>query len=207
MIRKLQSHFQVQGEKWLITERANYILLLIPEPYLQKQGITIQEMADVLLKILRQDKGKWRIGISSRYSDVSQVKRAYQEAKQVLQIHRQLKKEGAVVAYEDLGILHILLQHDNPAELHRFAEQKLGPLLSYDKENNSELTRTLYYYLVNECNLHKTAKEMNMSIGGFRYRIKRITELYQGDLTSAEERFQLYFALKYFIMTNQVDLS
>ncbi|MEW9670010.1 XylR N-terminal domain-containing protein [Ammoniphilus sp. 3BR4] len=206
-IKRLQSHFQGQGEKWLITERSHFILLLIPEPYLQKQRITKHEMADVLLKLLSQNSSAWKIGISSRYSDVSQVKRAYEEAKQVLKIHQQLKKTESVAAYEDLGLLHILLQHENPAELHRFAEQKLGPLLSYDQENNSELTKTLYFYLMNECNLHKTAKEMKMSVGGFRYRLKRIAELYQGDLTMAEERFQLYFALKYLIMTNQFALS
>ncbi|WP_190238679.1 helix-turn-helix domain-containing protein [Salipaludibacillus neizhouensis] len=89
--------------------------------------------------------------------------------------------------------------------LRQFAEKELGNSLKYNLENDTELTKTPYVYLVNECNMYKTAKELNLSVSGFRYRLKRILEIYPKNIQSAEI-FQLFIPLKY-ILTNELEIT
>ncbi|MEB3100495.1 XylR N-terminal domain-containing protein [Ferviditalea candida] len=208
MIQQLRNYFYAQGEKCFVTEKSGYLFLLLSEKYMQNNRLTIQEMGRKLLKLLQNSDSHfvWNIGISRKYEDVTEVYRAFREAKQVIDIQKKQPKKEFMITYEELGVFRILLQHENPEELRQLAEEKLGALLQYDREYASELTKTLYYYLYNDCNMYKTAKELNLSPSGFRYRMKRIAELYDGNLHSAEEHYQLYFFLKYFIMTDELDI-
>lgn len=205
----LRYYFEVLGEKCIVAEKLGYLLVLIPDKIFLKQKVSAHEMGEKVIQFLTSAVARiqLRIGISSKYKEVSEIHRAYSEARQVLDLMNQQKRKDSVVAYNDLGVFRILMQHENPEVLYQFSEEKLGPLLRYDRENKAELTKTLYIYLFNECNMYKTAKKMNLSFSGFRYRLKRIKELYNGDLSMAEERFQLYFALKYLTMINELDLD
>ena len=47
-----------------------------------------------------------------------------------------------------------------------------------------ELTKTLYHYLENGSNVHQTARAMNFSISGLRYRLGRLNEILQLDMST-----------------------
>ena len=96
----------------------------------------------------------------------------------------------------------ILLDARKPEELLEYAHEFLFDLKSYDEKNPTELVRTLYYYIENECNLHKTAREMNVSMSGMRYRIQRIEELIEVDLSKASSKFEIQISLQTYMAFN-----
>ena len=96
----------------------------------------------------------------------------------------------------------ILLDARKPEELLEYAHEFLSSLKSYDEKNSSELLRTLYYYIENECNLHKTARDMNVSISGMRYRISRIQELINMDLSKSSSKFEIQVSLQTYMAFN-----
>ena len=81
-------------------------------------------------------------------------------------------------------------------ELEDFMMQRLGELISYDKENNSDYIDTLETYLDFGCNIGETAEYLYMHRNTIRYRIIRVEEILGIDLNSAGTRFNLRFAFK-----------
>lgn len=209
-IHQLQHYFEEEGQKCLVAEKASHLVILIPKSYLDRKNLTIYTMAEKIMRLLKSKSDAlemtWSMGISNPYQEVSKVGKAYEEASQALELRKLQSDKETIIAFEKLGVFRILLKHGSPEVLRMFAEEKLGALLKYDRETNNELTKTLYLYIFNECNMQKTAEEMKLSLSGFRYRLRRIMELYNGDLTTAEERFQVYFALKYFIMMKELEI-
>lgn len=110
--------------------------------------------------------------------------------------------DSCIVHADELGHIMILLDARKPEELLAYAHEFLADLKAYDEKNSSELVRTLYYYIENECNLHKTAREMNVSISGMRYRISRIQELMDVDLSKASSKFEIQLSLQTYMVFN-----
>ena len=81
-------------------------------------------------------------------------------------------------------------------ELEDFMMQRLGELISYDKENNSDYIDTLETYLDFGGNIGETAEYLYMHRNTIRYRIIRVEEILGIDLNSAGTRFNLRFAFK-----------
>ncbi len=78
----------------------------------------------------------------------------------------------------------------------KLAEQTIGPLLEYDRQHATTLVRTLGNYLESGRNLDSSARAMFIHVNTLKYRLKRIQEIAQLDLNSAEERFNLHLAVK-----------
>ncbi len=209
IIQKFENHFKRQGYRFFITEKSGLVLLFISEIYLSEQKIEAESLGERLLKLIEEvdASSNYFVAISEQYSDITGIHDAFHQAQQVIDITQKQGIEQSIVTYEDLGIFRVLLQHGNPEFLDKFIEEKLGNLIRYDSENNTELIKTLYYYVTNENNMHKTAKKLNLSLSGFRYRLKRIIEVCGKDIDSSEVSFQLYFALKYLIITNKLRLD
>ena len=74
---------------------------------------------------------------------------------EIAQINNQKQQ---VFLFSTIGHISILLDARNPQELENYANNILGAIYDYDIQKSSELLKTLYFYLNNECNLHKTAR-------------------------------------------------
>lgn len=67
-------------------------------------------------------------------------------------------------------------------------------LKEYDAANHMELYQTLYCFLINERNAVKTAKELYIHRNSLAYRIRKINELTQLDLSDPLVRMRLLFS-------------
>jgi len=145
----------------------------------------------------------FKFGISSSSSKIEEASQLYDESNSALQMANHLQK---VVFYELLGIEGIIFQTEND-RLQKFAKRKLGSLLEEDKKKDMELTKTLYHYLNNGSNINKTAKAMNFSITGLRYRLQKINELLEVDLNIPDISHQIYLSLKLLIYWGELEID
>ena len=134
-------------------------------------------------------------GISSSTARIEEASQLYEESTTSLQIANHYQK---VVFFEFLGIEGIMFQMEND-RLQKFIKMKLGSLIEEDKHKDMELTKTLFHYLNNGCNINKTARAMNFSITGLRYRIQKINELLETDINIPDVGYQIYLSLKLLI--------
>ena len=145
----------------------------------------------------------FKFGISSNASTIEEASRLYDESRSALKIANHYQK---VVFFEFLGIEGIIYQMEND-RLQKFIKEKLKNLIDEDKKKDMELTKTLFHYLNNGCNISKTTRAMNFSISGLRYRLQKINELLDVDINIPDIGYQIYLSLKLLIYWGELDID
>ncbi len=120
---------------------------------------------------------------------------SYTEARTALTLPRLLGQEGTVQKYADLGIFSILFSQD-AASLKNYSFNTLGKLLEYDEKTEGKLLPTLRELLDNCYNFKETADKLFVHINTLYYRINKIEEILELDLSQMLTRVNLYTAIK-----------
>jgi sugar diacid utilization regulator len=102
------------------------------------------------------------------------------------------------IAFEETGSYRLLLPAmiDDPAELRRFHEETIAPLVAYDEQYETELVRTLETFLDADGNVGQTAERLYTHRHTIRYRLERVKELTGLDVSSTDGRERLGLGLK-----------
>ncbi len=145
----------------------------------------------------------FKFGISSNALKIEEASRLYDESTSSLKIANHYQK---VVFFELLGIEGIIFQMENE-QLQKFIKEKLKNLIEEDKKKDMELTKTLFHYLNNGANISKTTRVMNFSISGLRYRLQKINELLETDISIPDVGYQIYLSLKLLIYWGELDID
>jgi hypothetical protein len=103
-----------------------------------------------------------------------------------------------LLSFEDTGAYRLLLPaiSEDPAELQRFHEETVAPLVAYDEQYETELVRTLESFLDADGNVAKTAEKLFTHRHTIRYRLDRVRELSGLDVSSTDGRERLSLGLK-----------
>jgi DNA-binding PucR family transcriptional regulator len=80
-----------------------------------------------------------------------------------------------VLSADDLGAGRLLLATSNPAEVERFAEDTLGPLLD-GTDSNADLLATLDVFFENGRSIRRAATALDVHENTIRYRLGRIED-------------------------------
>lgn len=102
------------------------------------------------------------------------------------------------LSYEETGSYRLLLPafSEDPAELKRFFDETIGPLVAYDEQYQTGLVATLESYLELDAKIEATAQRLFAHRHTIRYRLERIRELTGLDVSSSEGREKLGLGLK-----------
>lgn len=119
----------------------------------------------------------------------------YRIAKGALDIALQAGRTGTVVTLDDLGIVGLLLQLDDPVKLTAFAGRTLGPLLDYDADHRTELMSTLRTYFACKQDRSATAAALVVHPNTVAQRLRRIEHLCAVDLADPGVTTQFSAAL------------
>ncbi len=106
--------------------------------------------------------------------------------------------DGVALAFEQTGAYRLLLSamSENPAELQRFYEETVEPLVAYDEQYETELVRTLATFLEADGNVAGTAQRLFTHRHTIYYRLERVRELSGLDVSSSDGREKLSLGLK-----------
>jgi sugar diacid utilization regulator len=117
------------------------------------------------------------IGIGGICRDPRDVARSYAQAQRTTQTLQRLGRSGAVSAFGDLGILRLLLQVPDLAELRSFAADVLGKLSMHEHEHKSEYLTTLACYFRENNSPQRASRILHVHPNTVAYRVKRIEEI------------------------------
>jgi sugar diacid utilization regulator len=117
------------------------------------------------------------IGIGGTCRDPREVARSYAQAQRTTQTLRRLGRAGTVSAFGDLGILRLLLQVPDLAELRSFAADVLGKLSMHEHEHKSEYLTTLACYFRENNSPQRASRLLHVHPNTVAYRVKRIEEI------------------------------
>jgi sugar diacid utilization regulator len=205
LMNDLFKYLETKQVKGIIGKKSDDVIILFSEPSLAT-GYTDKEsfcksLFDYCTKIYYP--ALFKMGISSSKSLIEDASKLYKESIASLKM---AKDKQNPVFFDALGIVGMLLQTKDLEAVEDFAYKILGSLIEEDRSKNMELTKTLYYYLENGSNAYKTARAMNFSINGLRYRLKRVNEILQLDINTAYSRHEIYLALQCLIVLKEFEI-
>jgi sugar diacid utilization regulator len=148
------------------------------------------------------------VGVSQVCRAMREVPAAYAEVKRFLKLEQALHWQSGLIFIDRLGLYRILLQQEElGSELMRFASDRLSCLQAYDLERNGDLMACLRAYIVHNGEIKATAQSLRLHRNSIRYKLQRIEEIAQIDLSNSETRFQLQLALKIIDLQSAMKVS
>ena len=168
---------------------------------LAQADAAIQPLVQALRDELENGNGDLKIAISSVFTAMDQVGAAHQQCNEVLEIAHRTASARPVLAFDELGYLHTLF-HAGPESL---AQNAQAPVLrKLLNERNSDLFITLETYLDAGGNSVQTAESLHIHRSTLHYRLARIKEICNADLSSPATRLNLQIALKLLRLFDEV---
>ena len=134
---------------------------------------------------------------TSRLLPTERVRHSFHEARCALEATAFANGAAPDVAsHRDLGAFTLLLSVQDGEALRLYCESVLGPIEDSDERYAGELLRSLEAYIDRNGHWERAAGDCYCHRHTLRYRIKRIEELTGRDLSRANDRVELWLALR-----------
>lgn len=149
----IRSLFKQHGFFPAVSARRNEIVVIasyIAADYLKKELDRFLQMKEMTIQMKENnfiDGSSCTFGISMVYNDISDAKKSYDEAREVLELHRHRIIHSDF--YEKIGIYRLLLPLKKSDLLETYRDAYLKAVLDYDQKMDGNLFETLSVYL--EC--------------------------------------------------------
>lgn len=105
--------------------------------------------------------------------DITSVKRKYKTARGALALIGR-SRCSSIMNIADLGVMSLLLSHDDPDALVQFSDSFLAPVTKLEPKRSEELINTLQCWLKSGCSTSKTAERLIVHSNTVLYRLKTI---------------------------------
>jgi hypothetical protein len=120
-------------------------------------------------------------GISGNDYGVLSLPRSHKRAQAVMRIAKKQSKD--IMTYNESGIYQLLIEVDDMKVLKKFYDQSLGQIVDYDLKNETDLLTILKLYLDYNHSVERVAKETYVHRNTVNYKIKKIKEILDCELT------------------------
>jgi purine catabolism regulator len=172
-------------------ERAGRVVMLVETP----KAEAISDLCERIITEAEPLEDRIRIGASPLYEDATTLHRAYEYALEALALLPALGDDRRIAHFEELGILHWL--HAVPQELlaeNAFA-RSIQRLAEHDRARSAELLHTLEVFLECDGNSVRASEKLIVHRHTLKYRLERIEELCEVDLSDPLCKLNLRAAL------------
>jgi sugar diacid utilization regulator len=172
---------------------AGTVLIIVPD----NDGETGRRVSAAILRELESGLAGFvfAIGRSRRVEDPRDLQRAGNEA--MLSANVAEGEPESELAFDATGTYQLLLPYmSDPAELKRFYDDTVRPLVAYDEQYETDLLGTLSTFLDCDANVNATAARLITHRHTVRYRFERVRELTGLDVQSTDGREKLSLGLK-----------
>lgn len=192
---KIKGLFKCKNIALLLSNYSNNYVGLIRSTSESKE--VMQEIYSDLTLFLKEQYPKIQciMGIGKKCEHLEKIQDSFKQASKCITIAQQMGNQEGFYEYSRLGVLNLLYEMDNVELINEFIKYTIGPLLTYDKENNTELVTTLKAYIENNRSLIHTAETIHTHKNTVKYRIGRIEEILGRDMENAMDRLELINAI------------
>lgn len=196
LVAKVQVSLESLGKGMVVNKNDNLVMIVQqPEPDCPEKAT--RKLAEEIIKqvSVRFPKVSLSIGIGSSCLELADYRHSLLSAKKALEIGKTLKNHSQVISLEQFGTYALLFRSLDTKDLFHFAASQIGSLLAYDKSYQTQLIPTLQEFLNHRGNVEGTARSMNMSISGLKYRLQRIEDITGQDPKNGQAFFNLFLAM------------
>lgn len=168
----------------LTAARSDHIVVVLRDDDPERPALAFAET--LRREINAYTDGSATVSVSSPCADVLQYADAYHLASSALDLVQEWGGSDRVISLDAIGAYRLLLQVKRPRELLEFAHSVLDRLHAYDARRGTELAHTLDVYMRQRCRVGTTATQLHVHGNTVTYRLHRIEELLDIDLSDPE---------------------
>src|SRR3954462_2816982 len=180
----------------VVEDHGGHVTVLIPTA----EDASLRRVAEGIARELHASVHgfTFAVGHSRGAHDPVDLYRAGNEALLAANVATAADDDVALLAFEDTGAYRLLLpaMSEDPAELARFYEEPVAPLVAYDDQYETDLVQTLETFLDADGNVAGTAQRLFTHRHTLRYRLERVRDLTGLDVASTDGRERLGLGLK-----------
>lgn len=135
-------------------------------------------------------------GISRTFSNLIDINRYYKQSLKAIELGKYLNDDKFIFFYDSYILQHIFSLCSDHDSLKEFCHPSIFKLMDYDKKYNTDYLKTLYLYIINFKNQTELAKLMHIHRNTLYYRITKIEEIININLSNIDEFVSIYLSFK-----------
>ncbi len=188
-----QEVIKMEGQPMFMRFLNKFVLL-----FEAREDKNIEKKLEIMLRRL-DDNPQFRGVIQSTcilgaaYTEPSKFGQSYQEAKNLITKKKKLPNPShkKVLSASTMGIYKYMFHSDDQGEIIEYCNNKLNKIEEYDHVNGTFLKETILAYYMNGFNTVKTAENLFIHRNSLMYRLRKIEELLEMELTDYMEYLDL----------------
>ncbi|MDI5973976.1 PucR family transcriptional regulator ligand-binding domain-containing protein [Streptomyces sp. SL13] len=106
------------------------------------------------------------------------------------------RRGGGVALFTGSPSHQLLVRMLDDSTRLEFAQSVLGPIIEHDRDNHTDLERSLRAFFAHDGRLSRAASELHVHVNTLRNRLERVQELVGRDINRTEDRTDLFLALQ-----------
>jgi hypothetical protein len=183
-----QSYPQI---KYLIYREAIVMLRDVPAVFSGRAEESLDRFEEIL------DTVDARCGISSTFHELGSIRNAYQQAAAALDLGRRLSVPGQrIYLYKQYYLDHLFDIAKDTIDMNAFYYKKLNILIQNDLQRGNNNIELLETYLKSNMSAVITAARLHLHRNSVIYRIKRIEELINADMSDYDTVLRIGVSLR-----------
>ena len=147
---------------------------------------------------------KLQAGISTHFTELSLVADEYLNALSALTLGKRLGLKDTFIFFSKHILDQLILTYADSHNINYLIHPAITALDKIDKEKNSEYVISLLTYIRFGQNLTNTARELHIHHNTLKYRIAKIVELTNIDLTDYDLCYHLYLSGRVWELQNSI---
>ena len=148
------------------------------------------------------------IGLGRIVEKLENAQLSYRDARRCVQFLQLTNQTKTIFSYRQLGPYRLFLKTEKD-ELEEYVNDVLGPILSYDKKNQTDLLKTLKVYLETNQKMASSGIKLFVHSNTIKYRLKTIRDILAIDHFDGRTAFdlQLCIYILEYLGDGHIDLS
>ncbi|WP_066050993.1 PucR family transcriptional regulator [Robertmurraya korlensis] len=138
------------------------------------------------------------IGMGRSFNDLLNIKKYYKQGLKSIEAGKRVNKEKKLFLYDDYILQHIFHLCSGQEELRELCHPSLFKLIEYDRKRKTDYVKSLYSYIMNIKSQTELAAAMNVHRNTLYYRIGKIEEIMNINLSNIDDVFSIYLSFKIF---------
>lgn len=194
----IKEFFRRNGLEIIIASWDNKLVIIVPS--FQKDLVEINTTYSIIncnkLKLLIENKFNINISIGAGQSHkIFEINKSYYEACVAITLPKLLGKKNYVQNFNELGIYYPIFSL-KLNEVKSYCLNVIGKIIEHDQKADGELLLTLRKLFDTNFNTKLTAETLFIHVNTLYYRINKIEQILDADLSKMETRVELFTAIK-----------
>ena len=190
LVNSLDTYARHKYDNFAIFSHDSEILIVTGNYSEQELHTFIQDLCSRASQLLASGESV-SMGCGKLTKSIRCLWKSYRQAKSIQKLQENGKIDHSLIFYSDMGIYKLLMGIEDREIIQEYYDKTIRPLLDYDEKNDSDLAVVLRAYLNHNGSVKETADELYVHRNTINYKLTRISEILDMDLSQLNTRLQL----------------